>query len=90
MKKMKKVVAITVAASMLALCAGCGSKASVGDTAATRAKTDEVFIVDEAVALAANPGDPALLCLFTLYLDSGNAGFIKLFDKSLRIGQQFE
>ncbi|MBQ3789553.1 MAG: CAP domain-containing protein [Lachnospiraceae bacterium] len=72
MKKMRKVVAVTVVASMLALCAGCGSKASVGDTAATRAKTDEVFIVDEAVAMAANPGDPALLAAANAALDLVN------------------
>ena len=73
MKKMRKVVAITVVASMLAMCAACGSKApALDESSATRAYETGMWIPDEQVALAATPGDPALLAAASAALDLVN------------------
>jgi uncharacterized protein YkwD len=76
MKKMKKVIAVAAVVSLLAALAGCGSKAGSLDGGAgtrDRASADgQVFIPDEKVALAANPGDPALLAAAQAALDLVN------------------
>lgn len=62
MKNMRKVIAVTAVASMLALIAGCGAKgACIDEASAKRQYVEGKFIVDDKVALAANPGDPVLL-----------------------------
>ncbi|MCR5675753.1 MAG: CAP domain-containing protein [Lachnospiraceae bacterium] len=72
--KMKRIVAITAVAAMLAVVAGCGAKGGALDQASAKRPYDPnaSFIPDDAVAMAANPGDPVLLATANEALDLVN------------------
>ncbi|MBR4530560.1 MAG: CAP domain-containing protein [Lachnospiraceae bacterium] len=73
MKKMRKIAALTLIASMLVFTAGCGAKAPALDAGSASRAFVEGVIPDESVPLAANPGDPVLLAAASEALDLVNA-----------------